>query len=80
MNKAFGVQVTVTPPGTQEAKTAPVIVVAKDDQDAALVAAEAAGEGAQAETMRELTEAEIMEHGLDLRDHGSVKALPMLNL
>lgn len=80
MNKAFGVQVTVTPPGAQEAKTAPVIVVAKDDQDAALVAAEAAGEGAQADTLRELTEEEVMEHDLDLREHGTVKALPILNL
>ncbi|MBX9933995.1 MAG: hypothetical protein K2Y56_21160 [Methylobacterium sp.] len=80
MNKAFGVQVTVAPSGLQEAKIAPVIVVAKDDQDAALVAAEAAGEGAQAETLRELTEQEIKEHGLDLREHGALKALPMLNL
>ncbi|TXN40554.1 hypothetical protein FV232_24440 [Methylobacterium sp. WL30] len=80
MNKAFGVQVTVTPPGAQEAKTAPVIVVAKDDQDAALVAAEAAGEGAQADTLRELTEEEVMEHDLDLSEHGIVKALSILNL
>ena len=80
MNKAFGVQVTVAPQGTQEAKIAPVIVVAKDDLDAALVAAEAAGVGAQAETLRELTEEEVTEHGLDLQEHGSVKALPMLNL
>lgn len=80
MNKAFGVQVTVTPPGAQEAKTAPVIVVATDDQDAALIAAEAAGEGAQAETLRELTEEEVTEHGLDLGEHGTVIALAMLNL
>ena len=80
MNKAFGVQVTVTPQGTQEAKIAPVIVVAKDDQDAALVAAEAAGAGAQAETLRELTEEEVTEHGLNLGEPGRMKALPMLNL
>ena len=80
MNKAFGVQVTVVSPGEKEAKTVPVIVVARDDQDAALVAAEAAGGGAQAETMRELTEEEIAEHALDLREHGSVKALPVLSL
>lgn len=80
MNKAFGVQVTVTTPGAQEAKTVPVIVVARDDQDASLVAAEAAGGDAQAETLRELTEEEVTEHGLDLGEHGSVKALPILNL
>ena len=80
MNKAFGVQVTVSTQGTQETKVAPVVVVAKDDQDAAIIAAEAAGAGAQAETLRELTEEEVTEHDLDLREHGSVKGLPMLNL
>ena len=80
MNKAYGVQVTVAPPGALEAKVAPVLVVARDDLDAALVAAEAAGVGAQADTLRELTEEEIAEHGLDLRQHGSVKTLPLLNL
>lgn len=80
MNKAFGVQVTVMPPGADEPKIAPVIVVATDEQDAAVLAAEAAGAGAQAETLRELTEEEVTEHGLDLQERGSVKALPILNL
>lgn len=80
MNKGFGVRVTVRRPGEQEADVAPVLVVARDEQDAELVAAQAAGAGAQAEAFRELTEAEIEEHGLDLRQHGTVRSLPMLNL
>lgn len=80
MNKAFGVQVTVMPPGELELKIAPVIVVARDEQDAAVVAAEAAGAGAQAETLRELTEEEVTEHDLDLQEHGTVKSLALLNL
>lgn len=80
MNKAYGVQVTVIPAGAGEATVAPVIVVARDEQDAALVAAEAAGSGAQAETLRELSPEEIAEHGLDLHAPGSLKALPLLRL
>ena len=80
MNRAYGVQVTVTPKGAQEATVAPVLVVARDEQDAAIVAAEAAGSGAQAETLRELTAEEVTEHGLDLQAHGSVTALPLLRL
>lgn len=80
MNRAYGVQVTVTPPGAREAQVAPVVVVARDDQDAAVVAAEAAGAGAQAETLRELTAEEVAEHDLDLEAHGSVKSLALLKL
>jgi hypothetical protein len=80
MNKAFGVQVTVTTPGKLEPKIAPVIVVARDEQDAAVVAAEAAGAGAQAGTLRELTKEEVTQHNLDLGQHGTVKSLALLNL
>ena len=55
MNKAFGVTVTVTQPGDQAPKTAPVVVIARDEIDAELIAAEAAGSNAQAETLCELT-------------------------
>jgi hypothetical protein len=80
MNRAYGVQVTVTPPDAPDATVVPVVVVARDEQDAALVAAQAAGVGAQAEALRELTAEEIAEHGLDLAAHGSMKALPVLRL
>jgi hypothetical protein len=54
MNKGFGVTVTVKQPGDQEPKTAPLVVVARDEPDAELVAAQAAGPHAYAETLREL--------------------------
>ena len=80
MNKGFGVTVTVVQPGNQEPTTASVVVVARDERDAELVAARAAGPNAHAETLRELTDAEIVAHGLDLQTHGSAKVLPILNL
>lgn len=80
MNKAFGVTVTVTQPETGTTTTAPLVVVARDERDAEAVAEQAAGPNALAETLRELTEAEIREHDLDLEAHGSAKALPILNL
>jgi hypothetical protein len=80
MNKGFGVTVTVAQPGEREPKIAPLVVVARDERDAELVAVQAAGPNAQAETLRELTDEEIVAHGLDLQAHGSVKVLPMLNL
>lgn len=80
MNKGFGVSVTVTQPGGQKPKTAPLVVVARDEHDAELVAANAAGPNARAETLRELTAEEVREHGLDLQAHGSAKVLPILNL
>ena len=80
MNKGFGVTVTVAGPVGGEEKTAPLVVVARDERDAELVAARAAGANARADTMRELTEQEIVEYGLDLKVHGSAKALPILKL
>ncbi len=80
MNKAFGVTVTVTQPGELVSKTAPLVVVARDELDAELVAAMAAGPNARAETLRELTDDEVRKHGLDLQAHGSAKVLPILNL
>ena len=80
MNKGFGVTVTVTQSGDQEAKTAPLVVVARDERDAELVAAQAAGPNASAETLRELTDEEILAYGLDLQAHGTAKVLPILNL
>jgi len=80
MNKGFGVTVTVTQPGEPRAKTAPMVVVARDERDAELVAAQAAGPNAHAETLRELTDEEVREHDLDLEAHGSAKVLPILNL
>ena len=59
MNKGFGVTVTVTQPGELEPKTAPLVVVARDELDAELVAATAAGPNARAETLRELTDDEV---------------------
>ncbi len=80
MNKGFGVTVTVTQPGDQEPKTAPLLVVARDELDAELVAAKAAGPNARAETLRELTDEEVRAHDLDLEAHGTAKVLPILNL
>jgi uncharacterized protein YegL len=80
MNKGFGVTVTVTQPGDQAAKTAPLVVVARDERDAELVAAQAAGPNASAETLRELTEEEVLAYELDLQAHGTAKVLPILNL
>jgi alpha-beta hydrolase superfamily lysophospholipase len=80
MNKGFGVTVTVKQGDDPEPKTAPMVVVARDERDAELVAAQAAGPNAYAETMRELTHEEIVAQGLDLQAHGSAKVLPILNL
>jgi hypothetical protein len=80
MYKGFGVTVTLTPPGTTQTTTAPLVVVARDEQDAEAVAEKAAGGEAIAETLRELTADEVHEHGLDLAVHGSAKALPILKL
>ena len=80
MNKGFGVTVTVTHPGSPEPTIAPMVVVARDERDAELVAERAVGPDAVAETLRELTKEEVREHGLDLQAHGSAKALPILRL
>ena len=80
MNKGFGVTVTVAQSDGQEPKIAPLVVVARDERDAELVAVQAAGPHASAETLRELTDDEIVAYDLDLQAHGSAKALPILNL
>jgi hypothetical protein len=80
MFKGFGVSVTVTQPGAPEPVIAPLVVVACDERDAEAVAEKAAGPNALAETLRELTDEEVLEHGLDLKAHGTAKALPILHL
>jgi hypothetical protein len=79
MHRAFGVAVTVPGPNGG-ASVGPLVVVAEDEREAELVAARVAGDGASAETMRELTSQEAVEYGLDLSELGSAKALPILNL
>ena len=80
MNKAFGVTVTVPGSNGHPPVAAPLAVVAADERDAELVAERITGSGATAETLRELTSQEALEYGLDLDKHGSVRALPILNL
>ncbi|MEG9501607.1 MAG: hypothetical protein MIN69_07065 [Methylorubrum extorquens] len=80
MNKAYGVQVTARGPDGGEPRTVPVLVVAGDEQDALLVVSEAVGAGAEAEVLRELTDAEIREHDLDLEQRGAAKSLAVLKL
>ena len=80
MYKGFGVTVTVTQGSGAGATTAALVVVARDERDAEDVAEKAAGADAMAETLRELTAAEVREHGLDLSAHGTAKVLPILNL
>ncbi len=77
MNRAFGVQVTM--PG-EEGRAYPIVVVASAERDAEMVAARAAGEGASAQTLRELDPEEARQHGLDLARHGDARALPALDL
>lgn len=76
-NRAFGVQVT---PQGGDGRPHPVVVIARDEFDAELVAAEAAGGRADTRFVRELSEDEAEQYGLDLRRHGDAKALPALNL
>lgn len=75
MNKAYGVQVT-----TNGGEGVPLVVVARSERDAELVASAVAGEEAQAQTLRELSEEEIAHYGLDVSRHGDTKALPVLHL
>lgn len=80
MYKGFGVQVTVDGVAGIDA-VRPFVVVARDERDAEVVAAGAAGGGtADAEIIRELTADEARNYGLDLDRHGDAKALPVLNL
>jgi hypothetical protein len=66
----------------REAQVQPWVVVARDADDAALVAARACCSAAaiDAETFRELSDDEVREHALDLANHGMAKALPTLEL
>jgi hypothetical protein len=82
MNKAYGVSVTIPSFGAGKAQVQPWVVVATDEQDAALVASRACCSGAptDVETLRELSADEVREHDLDLLRHGMAKALPTLEL
>jgi CRP-like cAMP-binding protein len=82
MNRAFGVTVTIPPLGRGKAQVQPWVVVARDAEDAAVVAVRACCSAAaiDAETFRELSDDEIREHALDLGNHGMAKALPTLEL
>ncbi len=80
MGRSFGVRVTVPGPEGEPPRTAPLVVVAADEREAELAAARAAGDGASAETVRELTPEEAEAYGLDLTRPGSAKALPALDL
>ena len=78
MQKAFGVRVTIRGAGGGPVLQ-PLAVAARDERDAELTAAAAAGGGAQTEVVRELTPDEARDYGLDLEVPGDVKALPALN-
>jgi hypothetical protein len=82
VNRAFGVTVTLPPLGSAKPQVQPWVVVARDADDAALVAVRACCSAAaiDAETFRELSDDEIREHALDLANHGMAKALPTLDL
>ena len=79
-NRAFGVALSGGGSGAAEREAAALVVVARDERDAELVAARLAGADAGAETFRELTEHEVLEYGLDLAEHGSGKALAVPRL
>ena len=76
MNKAYGVQVTPKDGGD----AVPLVVVARNERDAELVASAAAGGEVQAQTVRELSESEVASYGLDVSQHGDTRALPVLRL
>lgn len=76
-NKAFGVALA-TRDGDGPAQA--LVVVARDEQDAELVACGFAGADASVETFRELSDQEILEYGLDLSQHGSAKSLAVPQL
>jgi hypothetical protein len=78
MNRAFGVRVTRTDGASP--RVVPLVVVALDEREAEMIACAAAGDCADAETLRALTETEARNYGLDLSRHGDVKALPELHL
>jgi hypothetical protein len=78
MHKGFGVQVTMRSADDRERWAQPMVVVAKDARDAELIAAALAGGTADARTLRELTDDEVREYGLNLNAHGHAKTLPAL--
>ena len=80
MNKAYGVSVTVPRLGAARPQAQPWVVVARDEDDAALLVSRACCSGSpiDAETLRELSADEVREHALDLGCHGMAKALPAL--
>jgi hypothetical protein len=80
MNKGFGVAVTRAAKGGGSPDKSALVVVATDELDAELVASNILGPDSEAETLRELTEHEVLEYGLDLAAHGSAKALAVPNL
>lgn len=80
-NRAFGVQVSYPKYDGGEVRRRPLVIVARDEREAELMAVRASGSSqANADTLRELTPDEVVEYGLDLRVHGDMKGLPALNL
>lgn len=67
-------------PAGGDPDTSALVVVAKDELDAELVAARVSGEASETEIFRELTEEEVLEYGLDLADQGSAKTLAVPQL
>lgn len=80
MNKAYGVSVTRVDAGGALPDRSALVVVATDELDALVVAERVMGATSDAETLRELTEDEVLEHGLDLAEHGSAKSLAVPDL
>ena len=79
--RSFGVQITLPDEVAGPGQVVPMVVVARDESDAELVATAAAGGGrAQAEVLRELSDEEASTYGLDLSRHGDAKTLPVLDL
>ena len=76
--KGFGVQVTIRD-GNGTPHVQPLVVVARDEQDAERVAAAAVRDAADTQTLRALTADEVRDYGLDLARHGDAKSLPALN-
>jgi hypothetical protein len=79
MQKGFGVRVTMRSGNGGASVPQPLAVAAGDENEAALFAAAAFGDSAQAEVLRELSAEEARSYGLDLATPGDIKALPALN-
>ena len=78
-NRGFGVRVTLHEDAGAPPRMQPLVVVARSERDAELVAAKAAGGDAETEILRELDEDEVRSYGLDLTQHGQAKARPALD-